>query len=124
MSVDNDILWARDRLGYNVRLFRAQRGMSQGRLATVAKMDRAFISDVERGVVAASVEAIARLAHAFKIPAHWLLRVHYDVIPPANFSPARPPILLLMPDGERRDASAPAIGAEDIASRGLEMKDD
>jgi transcriptional regulator with XRE-family HTH domain len=61
MSVSNDILWARHRLGYNVRFFRQVLEMTQGQLADQAKMDRAFISDVERGVVAASIDAIARL---------------------------------------------------------------
>lgn len=114
----NDILWARHRLGYNVRLFRLTLAMTQDRLADIAGLGRAYISDVERGEVAASVETIASLATALRIPVNWLLRVNHDVVLPANFRPTPPPVELFLPPGERRDAPAPDIQTGPISTSG------
>ena len=53
---------ARAIIGWNLRLLRVQRGLSQERLALAAGIDRAYVGRVERGsenVTVATLEALA-----------------------------------------------------------------
>ena len=50
--------------GLAVRLERVRRGLSQRRLATAARVDRAHLSGIERGKVDPGIEVQYRLAQA------------------------------------------------------------
>lgn len=83
---------ARSILGWNIRKLRAERGLSQERLAADAGMDRAYVSEMERGTVAASIDTIGRLADAFAVEMTVLLEVPADVSkPPSNLRKGRRP---------------------------------
>jgi transcriptional regulator with XRE-family HTH domain len=60
-------------LGERVRLRRVGRGWSQSRLATAAGLSRVFLSAVERGLHAANVVRLHRLASALDVPLAELL---------------------------------------------------
>ncbi|HXW20595.1 MAG TPA: helix-turn-helix transcriptional regulator [Roseiarcus sp.] len=53
-------------LGENVRRARRAMGVSQEALADMAKIDRTYVSGVERGVRNPSVKIVARFAKALK----------------------------------------------------------
>lgn len=64
----------RDVLARNLRLFRAEVGWSQERLAHEAGLNRTYLSAVERSEQNISVDNIARLAAAMSVDAWTLLR--------------------------------------------------
>lgn len=66
--------------------------MTQAELADQAKMDRSFLSDVERGTVAVSIDAIERIANTITVPI-WSLFKDLDVEggPSQNMRPGRKP---------------------------------
>ena len=64
----------RDVLARNLRLFRAERGWSQERLAHEAGLNRTYLSAVERSEQNISVDNIARLAAAMNVAAYCLLK--------------------------------------------------
>ena len=64
----------REILARNVRLLRAERGLSQESLAFESGLNRTYLSDVERGIRNLSLDNISRLAKALGIPAWQLLR--------------------------------------------------
>lgn len=64
----------RDVLARNLRLFRAERGWSQERLAHESGLNRTYLSAVERSEQNISVDNIARLATAMKVDAWTLLK--------------------------------------------------
>ncbi|WP_189369317.1 helix-turn-helix domain-containing protein [Tateyamaria omphalii] len=64
----------RDVLARNLRLFRAEVGWSQERLAHEAGLNRTYLSAVERSEQNISVDNIARLAAAMRVDAWTLLR--------------------------------------------------
>lgn len=66
---------ARSLLGWNMRKLRSERGVSQERLAADSGIDRAYVSELERGVVAASVDMLDRLATILDVPVATLLEV-------------------------------------------------
>lgn len=66
---------ARSLLGWNLKQLRSERGLSQERLAADSGIDRAYISELERGVVAASVDLMDRLATILDVPVAVLLKV-------------------------------------------------
>lgn len=49
-------------LAWNLRRLRTERGISQERLAADSGVDRAYVSEIERQKVAASVDVLDRLA--------------------------------------------------------------
>jgi len=54
----------RETIGWNLRLLRVQRGLSQERLALEAEIDRSYVGRVERGmenVTVATLEAFASI---------------------------------------------------------------
>jgi transcriptional regulator with XRE-family HTH domain len=64
---------ARAILGRNIRRYRLQADMSQGRLAQLIGASTPRISNLERGVYACSIDGIERLAAALDVPLHALL---------------------------------------------------
>lgn len=52
----------RDVLAINLRKYRSEKGLSQEELAHRADIDRTYISSLERGVYAASIDVLERLA--------------------------------------------------------------
>jgi transcriptional regulator with XRE-family HTH domain len=54
-------------LGANVRVFRKKAGLSQERLAEKADLHPVYISQVERGQKAVSVEALWKLSRALHV---------------------------------------------------------
>lgn len=61
-------------LALNLRKFRRAKGLSQEELADRAKIDRTYISAVERSVYAASIDVVDRLARGLGVEAADLLR--------------------------------------------------
>jgi transcriptional regulator with XRE-family HTH domain len=57
----------REVLGKNIRLERVRREMTQEALAELASSDQTYVSAIERGTKAASVDVIERLARALKV---------------------------------------------------------
>jgi transcriptional regulator with XRE-family HTH domain len=57
----------RQRIGWNLRRLRKERGISQEDFATDSGFDRGYISGVERGVRNPSVLVLERIAVALKI---------------------------------------------------------
>ena len=65
----------KDRLATRLRELRQAAGMAQDELARVAgNMSRAYVSELERGEKAATVETMARLAQALGVDVSDLLR--------------------------------------------------
>jgi transcriptional regulator with XRE-family HTH domain len=64
----------REVLALNLRKFRRAKGLSQEELADRAKIDRTYISSVERSVYAASIDVVDRLARGLGVEAADLLR--------------------------------------------------
>ena len=64
----------REVLALNLRKFRRAKGLSQEELADRAKIDRTYISAIERSVYAASVDVVDRLARGLEVEAADLLR--------------------------------------------------
>lgn len=58
---------ARETLARNLRLFRAQQGISQEQLADLAGLHRTYVGSVERGERNVSIDNIERLANALKV---------------------------------------------------------
>ena len=54
--------------GSRVRDLRQQAGLSQEAFAHVCKLDRTYVSGIERGVRNPSLKNVARIAVALKIP--------------------------------------------------------
>ena len=69
----------REVLALNLRKLRRARGFSQEELAHRAKIDRTYISSLERNLYAAGIDVVDRLGRALGVEAADLLR-----LPPAN----------------------------------------
>ncbi len=78
-------------LAWNLRTLRTGRGLSQERLAVDAGVDRAWVSEVERGQGNTSVDLLDRLADALGVPIGDLFRAV-----PEDAGPAAP-----LPSGRR-----------------------
>ncbi|MQV31038.1 helix-turn-helix domain-containing protein [Sinorhizobium meliloti] len=59
---------ARQIMGWNLRLLRVERGLSQERLAFEARIDRAYVGRVERGMENVTIATIEALARALEVP--------------------------------------------------------
>jgi len=59
---------ARKIIGWNLRLLRVERGLSQERLALEAKIDRAYVGRVERGMENVTIGTIEAMARALEVP--------------------------------------------------------
>lgn len=64
----------REILGKNLRRQRQHHGLSQEELAHRANLDRTYVSALERGVYAATVDVIDKLARAMDMEAWELLK--------------------------------------------------
>lgn len=64
---------AREILARNLRRLRAERGLSQEKLGFEAKVSMTSISHIETERYAATIDIIAKLATALKIPLHELI---------------------------------------------------
>lgn len=75
----------RDRLAWNLRLFRSQKGLTQEALAGEAGVDRTYISGIENGSFNASVDVIDRMAVALDVDVGaFLQKPPSDSAPPSN----------------------------------------
>jgi transcriptional regulator with XRE-family HTH domain len=64
----------RDVLARNMRVFRAERGLSQEALAHASGLNRTYLSAVERAERNVSIDNIGRIAKGLKVEAWTLLR--------------------------------------------------
>ena len=64
----------RKKIGANVRAFRKKSGLSQETLAEKADLHPVYISQVERGTKAVSVEALWKLSRALQVSMSALFR--------------------------------------------------
>jgi transcriptional regulator with XRE-family HTH domain len=64
----------RKEIGANVRSFRKRAGLSQEKFGEKAKLHPVFISQVERGTKAVSVEALWKLSRALRVRMAALVR--------------------------------------------------
>jgi transcriptional regulator with XRE-family HTH domain len=65
----------REVLALNLRKLRRANGLSQEELAHRAKVDRTYISSLERSVYAAGIDVVDRLARVLGVDAADLLRL-------------------------------------------------
>lgn len=65
---------ARELLAMNIIRLRRERGWTQEDLALEAGLHRTFVAHVERQMRNISIDNIERLAMAFQVPVHVLLR--------------------------------------------------
>jgi transcriptional regulator with XRE-family HTH domain len=68
----------RDILARNVRLLRAERGLSQEALAFESGINRTYLSDIERGRRNVSIDNLSRIAAALNVPVWQLLQPRSD----------------------------------------------
>ena len=61
-------------LGETIRTYRKQAAISQETLAEKAELSPKYVGEVERGIVNISVDALARIAKAFRIRINDLTR--------------------------------------------------
>jgi transcriptional regulator with XRE-family HTH domain len=64
----------RDVLALNLRRLRQAKGLSQEELAHQAKIDRTYVSALERSVYAAGIDVVDRLARVLGVEAADLLK--------------------------------------------------
>lgn len=64
----------RQRVAYNLRRLRAEKGLTQEKLAFSSQVDRSYISLLERGKFAASIDILQRVAKALKVDVEELVR--------------------------------------------------
>lgn len=62
------------KLGQKIKEIRIKEGYSQEELASLSKLHRTYISDIERGERNVSVENIEKIAKALKIEPNELLK--------------------------------------------------
>lgn len=80
----------RDLLAWNLRRLRSERGQSQERLAADTGIDRAYLSELERGQGNATLDIIDRLAAHLGIEPGELLAQKDPASPmPENLRPGR-----------------------------------
>lgn len=60
----------------NLRRVRAERGLTQEKLADLAGIDRTYVSALERQVYSVSLDTIEKLAEVLKIEPHELVQRH------------------------------------------------
>jgi transcriptional regulator with XRE-family HTH domain len=63
----------RDTLAANLKRLRREAGLSQEELAHRAEVDRTYVSDLERGVYAASIDMLERLSAPLGVEPYLLL---------------------------------------------------
>ena len=68
------LMGVRDVLAANLRAQRQKQGLSQEELAYRSSLDRTYVSSLERGIYAATIDVVDRLARALDIQAWELLK--------------------------------------------------
>jgi transcriptional regulator with XRE-family HTH domain len=68
----------RQRVGFNIRKFRNERGLSQEELAFECGLHRTYISGVERGIRNPTVVVLEQIAFALEVPTWRLLEEGKD----------------------------------------------
>ena len=58
---------ARELLAFNLRMLRAERGLTKEELANLAGIDRGYVGQIESMARAVSIDIIDRLAHALDV---------------------------------------------------------
>jgi transcriptional regulator with XRE-family HTH domain len=58
---------ARELVAWNVRRIRVLRGISSERLAADARVDRAYVSRIERGVANPTIDVLDRLTRVLRV---------------------------------------------------------
>jgi transcriptional regulator with XRE-family HTH domain len=85
---------ARELVAWNVRRLRVDRGISAEILAADAAVDRAYMSQIERGIANPTVDVLERIATVLRVG-----MVELFVPPPPGEEPPRP-----LSGGRRRRA--------------------
>ncbi|OIQ01542.1 MAG: DNA-binding protein [Candidatus Moranbacteria bacterium CG2_30_41_165] len=62
------------KLGGNLRKLRLKKNMSQGDLATVLSVDRAYISNIENGRMNPTLSTLGKIAGALNVPINVLIK--------------------------------------------------
>ncbi|HTQ12784.1 MAG TPA: helix-turn-helix transcriptional regulator [Rhizomicrobium sp.] len=57
----------------NLRSLREKRGLSQEQLARRARIDRTYVSALERGIYSATITMVARLAKVLQATPAWMV---------------------------------------------------
>lgn len=91
MKLSLALMNGRALVAWNLRRLRTERGLSQERLAADTSVDRAYVSELERGLGNASVDLLDRLAEVLQVPLS-----EFFVIPSAHQSRPQP-----LPAGRR-----------------------
>jgi len=65
---------ARVRIAVNLKRLRAERGLSQERMAELADFHRTYVSQLERCVTNISIDGLERIAHALGVDVQDLLQ--------------------------------------------------
>ena len=68
------VMGIREVLATNLKACRAARGWSQEELAHLAKLDRTYVSSIERCRYAVTIDVLERLANALEVEPPDLLR--------------------------------------------------
>ena len=77
-------------VAWNLRRLRTERGLSQERLAADTGVDRAYVSELERGLGNASVDLLDRLAGVLRTPlSEFFVEPTEDQARPAPLSAGR-----------------------------------
>lgn len=92
----------RERVGWNVRRLRVEKGMSQDHLAYAAEIERAYVGHLERGKRNATIGTIEKVA---RVLGHDVSELF--AIPPKGARPIAP-----LRSGRRRTASGPKSSTE------------
>lgn len=79
-------------VAWNLRKLRTERGISQERLAADTGVDRAYVSELERGRGNASVDLLDRLAEVLRVPlADFFVEPDDPATPPSPLPSGRHP---------------------------------
>lgn len=79
-------------LGWNLRALRTKNGQSQEALAADTGLDRAYVSEIERGLGNATLDVLDRLATHFSVSLAALLTAPQDGdTKPMTLTPGRRP---------------------------------
>jgi transcriptional regulator with XRE-family HTH domain len=64
-----------EQVGWNIRILREERGLSQEELEKLAGLHRAYIGQIERGEKNIGLKNLERIAKALDVETRWLLDV-------------------------------------------------
>jgi transcriptional regulator with XRE-family HTH domain len=76
---------ARELVAWNIRRLRVDRGISAEILAADASVDRAYMSQIERGIANPTIDVLERIATALHVEL-----VELFVVPPPGEGPPKP----------------------------------